>query len=286
MSEKQHTIARAIKFAGIALHDGGAVNVELSPAAENSGIVFRRTDKDAEFSPHCGRVCDTFLATTVEANGVRVGMVEHLMSALAAMRIDNLVVALDGVEVPVVDGSAAPWCLLLSACGRREQAAARRGIRVKKEVRIGDDDRSVSLAPMANATPHYEVTINYPHAVVNNSGTDFSFALESAAYIKHISRARTFCHINDVETMHRYNRARGGSLLNAVVYDDNAVINKEGLRYPDEFVRHKVLDAIGDCFINGFEVIGDYHGTSPGHDLNNKLMRALMQDDDAWEWTT
>lgn len=285
MSGKQCTIARDVKFAGVALHDGSVVNVHLLPAAENTGVVFRRVDKNAEFSPDCRLVADTFLATTLCADGVRVGMVEHLLSAVAAMRVDNLIVALDGVEVPVVDGSAAPWCLLLSACGKREQRALRRRIRVKKKVGVEEGKRRASLSPPSGEMPRYDVTIDYPHAVVSNSGTRFSFTLEAAAYRREISRARTFCYVNDVEQMHRHRRARGGSLQNAVVYDDHGVINKGGLRYPDEFVRHKVLDAIGDCFINGYLVAGDYCGDSPGHDLNNRLMRTLMDDDTAWEWS-
>ena len=284
----QHTVAREISFDGIALHSGSVVHVRLAPAAENTGIVFHRTDINADIRADCLAVQETFLATTLCApnSTASVSTVEHLLSAMAALAVDNLRVEIDGSELPILDGSAAPWWLLLNnACGLRQQHAARRFIRVKKNIETADNGRQVRFSPSENDSCRYDVMISYPHNVVNQSGTHFAFSLLQDNYEHNISRARTFCYVNDVEAMHRLQRAQGGSLQNAVVYDDKAVINPEGLRYPDEFVRHKLLDAIGDCYINGHLVLGNYSGNSPGHDMNNKLMRALMADANAWEWT-
>lgn len=281
---QQHTIAREEEFVGIALHSGGEVRVRLLPAAENTGIVFRRRDLGGEIKADCQAVADTNLATTLQGGGIAVGMVEHLLSALAANRVDNLIVELDGAEVPVLDGSAAPWQLLLNACGRAPQAAARRTIRVLQPVRVeAGGGEFAEFAPAGESS--YHVTIDYPHKVVNSTGVEYDFLLTESGYAGEIVRARTFCYVGDVEIMHRSNRALGGSLQNAVVYNDETVINEGGLRYPDEFVRHKVLDAIGDCFINGHVVTGSYRSHKPGHGLNNRLMRALMANPQAWEWS-
>lgn len=282
---RQQTIIRSEGFTGIALHHGGQVNVRLLPAAEDSGIVFRRVDLSLECRADCRHVGDTYLATTLKKGNAEIAVVEHLLAALAAVGIDNLIVELDGDEMPILDGSAAPWCWLLTACGIHPQAVLRRYIRVKKEVVIEQDNRRVSWQPAVNGDCRYEVNIAYPHKPVDRSGRYFSFCLERNAFEREISKARTFCYVNDVEQMHRRHRALGGSLQNAVVYDDHAVINAEGLRYKDEFVRHKLLDAIGDCYINGYPILGEYHGDKPGHDLNNRLMCALMEDTDAWEWS-
>ncbi|MCH9757567.1 MAG: UDP-3-O-acyl-N-acetylglucosamine deacetylase [Proteobacteria bacterium] len=280
---QQQTILKEGAFTGIALHRGGEVSVRLLPATENSGIVFRRSDLGSEIKSDCYAVGDTHLATTLQNNDVQVGMVEHLLSSLAANGLDNIVVELNGEEVPILDGSAAPWLLFLKGCGRRALPAAKRYIRVLQTVRIEEENDSyASFTPAAGS--HYEITIDYPHEVINRTGVSCVFELTANTYAAQIARARTFCYVNDVETMHRYQRALGGSLQNAVVYDDNGVINKSGLRYPDEFVRHKMLDAIGDCYINGYLVLGHYRANKPGHGINNRLMRALMADENAWEW--
>lgn len=281
----QHTILRSEKFTGIALHSGGEVSVRLLPAAADSGIVFRRVDIGSEIKSDCQAVADTYLATVLQSNGTRVGMVEHLMSALAAHGVDNVIIELNGEEVPILDGSAAPWGLFLRGCGLQAQDAARRYIKVLKPVRVeGEDGNYAAFAPGTDS--RYHVTIDFPHAVVSRTNTVFDFTLAAADYSEQIARARTFCYVNDVEAMHRHGRALGGSLQNAVVYDDRGVINRNGLRYPDEFVRHKLLDAIGDCYINGHLIIGDYSASKPGHRINNQLVRALMADREAWEWHT
>lgn len=282
---QQQTILNAAQFNGIALHGGGEVRLRLLPAEADSGIIFRRSDVGGEIKSSCHAVGDTRLATTLAANGVRIGMVEHLLSSLAANGIDNVVVELDGDEVPILDGSAAPWQLYLDSCGRRALPAPKRYIRVLKPVRVDAEDGGYAeFTPAADSC--YQITINYPHDVVNRTGMHYEFHLTQADYAAQISRARTFCYVNDVEYMHAANHALGGSLQNALVYNDDGIINKYGLRYPNEFVRHKILDAIGDCYINGHLVLGCYRAAKPGHTINNRLMRTLAGQADAWGWTT
>ena len=282
---RQSTIRREEKFTGTALHGGGEVRVRLLPAAEDSGIVFHRTDLNAGVRASGGAVACTRLATTLQEGEVRVGMVEHVLSALSALQVDNITIALDGEEVPILDGSAAPWLLFLAACGREEQSAPRRLMRVRRPVRVeAEDGCFAELSPAEETT--YEITIDYPHEVVNRSGMHCAFTLTPQAYREQIARARTFCYEEDVEHMHGCNLALGGSLQNAVVYNDKKVINESGLRYPDEFVRHKVLDAIGDCYINGISVVGRYRANKPGHGINNKLMRALLEDEKQYSVTS
>lgn len=282
---RQSTIRREEHFTGIALHGGGEVSVRLLPAAADSGIVFRRTDLEGSVRAAGEAVVCTRLATTLQQGAVRVGMVEHVLSALSAAQVDNIVIELDGGEVPILDGSAAPWLLFLAACGREEQVARRRSMRVRRAVRVeAEDGCFAELSPAAESS--YEITIDYPHEVVNRSGVHCAFTLTKQGYKEQIARARTFCYEKDVEHMHGCNLAQGGSLQNAVVYNDKQVINEHGLRYPDEFVRHKMLDSIGDCYINGVTVLGHYRAHKPGHGINNRLMRALQQDGSAWEWHT
>ena len=270
---------------GIGLHCGSAVNVRLRPMDVNGGIVFCRTDLEkAEIKISSYNVSDTRLATTLSANGAEVGTVEHFLSVLAVLGIDNLLIELDKPELPILDGSSSPWLLFLSsACGISSQQAAKRYILVKKPVTVADGKRRVSFTPNDNWAS-YKVDIDYPYPVVQRGGSHFSHTLSYDEYDRDIAAARTFCHISDVEYMKKSRRASGGSLANAIVHDDNEVINKEGLRYKDEFVRHKMLDSIGDCYINGHLILCDYEGIQPGHDLNNRLMRALLSDKDAWEY--
>ena len=281
----QQTIRREREFVGIGLHNGRVAKVNLRPLDENSGILFRRMDLNKKEIPaDSANVSDTLQATTLRFDGAEVGTVEHLLSALAVLGIDNLLVEVDSPELPILDGSAAPWMLfLLSACGISRQRAAKRFIRVKKTVEIKDGSRSVSFLPN-DGWVNYRVTIDYPHSVVQRSGNHFAHTLSAYEYGRDISRARTFCYLNDVELMRKNRRALGGSLANAVVYDDNGILNEEGLRYENEFVRHKVLDVIGDCYVNGNLILSDYEGVQPGHKLNNQLMRALMADKEAWEY--
>lgn len=284
MPAKQ-TIARDLRFQGITLHRGVVVSVRLRPAPADSGIVFCRVDQGLEIASRADKVGNTWLATTLEQDGVCVGTVEHLLSALAALRVDDIIIELDGDELPILDGSASPWLVLIRACGIAEQDAPRRAMRIIKPVEVVQDARRVCWQPCIGEQPTYQARIDFPHAMIRRTDCTYQHTLTVDAYTTDIARARTFCYVNDVEAMHRNRRALGGSLQNAVVIDDDKVINKDGLRYPNEFVRHKILDAIGDSYIGGTRIIGSYIGDSPGHDLNNLLMRRLLDTPDAWEWT-
>ena len=289
----QRTIFRPRGFAGAGLHCGRKIAARLLPAAEDSGIVFRRADLGgAEVRARCELVHATHLATGLKDGDAEVFTVEHLMSALAATGVDNLVVELDGPEVPIADGSANPWLLLLRHCGIKRQRAPKRFIRVLREVEVSDGERRASFSPMktgegggAGGSLTYAAKIDYAHRVVARTARELAYDLDPRTYAREISRARTFGYIRDVEAMRRANRALGGSLDCAVVYDDHRPLNEEGLRYADEFIRHKILDAIGDCYINGVLIAGMWRGELPGHDLNNKLARKLLSTADAWEWT-
>ncbi len=280
----QKTLAQPCWFTGIALHNGGEVNVRLLPAAENTGIVFKRIDINATIHTKHHLVSETLLATVLAEDGNSVCMVEHLLSAIAAVGIDNLTVELDGMEMPILDGSSIAWIVLIDSIGLTEQKAVKKYIRVQKAIEIKQNERSVSLLPTNNNFPCFNVSIDYPHSVVNKTGLNYQFELSYESYKEEISRARTFCYVSDVAWMQRNNRALGGSLQNAIVYDDNKVINDDGLRYHNEFVRHKILDAIGDCYIEGHLILGNYVGIRPGHDLNNQLMCALFSDPNNWTW--
>ena len=285
MNAPQQTVARAAEFSGIALHSGLAARVRLSPREENGGILFCRSDSGGGVRASAANVRDARLATTLADGACAVGTVEHLLSALSALRVDNLQVEVDGPELPILDGSAAPWMLFLTdACGIAEQNAPRRALRAIKKVEAKLGDARASFSPAADGAARYSVRIDFPHAAVRRTGGRYSHVLSAAEYEEEISRARTFCYVNDVEYMRRNRRALGGSLDCAVVYDDLGVLNAEGLRYPDEFARHKVLDAIGDCYINGFLIVADYDAVRPGHALNHALVSAFLADKSAWEW--
>ena len=281
----QRTVAREAGFAGVALHDGRRVAVTLRPLDADGGVVFRRVDLGGvEVAARAGNVCDTRLATTLRDGDAEVGMVEHLLSALAALGVDNLMVDVDGPEMPALDGSAEPWMLLLlSACGLRMQNKSKKFIRVKKEVCVEDGAARAAFSPNEGRA-RYDVEIDFSHPVVRRSGERFQYTLHAPDYEREVGRARTFCYVNDVELMRKNKRALGGSLGNAVVYDDRGVLNEGGLRYADEFVRHKMLDVIGDCYVNARLILADYRARRPGHGVNNKLVRALLADAQAWEW--
>lgn len=285
MNVTQTTIARPAAFSGIALHSGHAAAVRLLPHDEDGGIVFIRKDVGGSVRASGENVHDTRLATTLTDGECAIGTVEHLLSALSALCIDNLQIEVDGPELPILDGSAAPWMLFLTdACGLAKQKARRRIMRVLKKVEQTMDDACASFAPSADGAARYDVRIDFAHAAVRRTGGRYVHILSAAEYEEEISRARTFCYVNDVEYMRHHRRALGGSLDCAVVYDDLGVLNAEGLRYPDEFVRHKVLDAIGDCYINGYLIAADYKAERPGHALNHALVSALFADTSAWKW--
>ncbi|MBV8680212.1 MAG: UDP-3-O-acyl-N-acetylglucosamine deacetylase [Aquitalea sp.] len=283
----QRTLKQAISATGVGLHSGERVKLTLLPAAPDTGIVFRRTDlpesEDVKAVP--ALVNDTRLSSTlVTDTGVRVGTIEHLMSAFAGFGIDNLIVEVTAAEMPIMDGSAAPFIYLLQSAGVVEQPVAKRFIRVKQAVEIVEGDKWVKLEPMDGFKITLSIEFNHPAFNLAPQKVTIDFA--SSSYLDEISRARTFGFMHEVEYMRQHGLGLGGSLDNAIVIDDEYVLNPEGLRFPDEFVRHKILDAIGDLYIIGHPLIAAFSGHKSGHALNNKLLRKLLDTPDAWEYVS
>jgi UDP-3-O-[3-hydroxymyristoyl] N-acetylglucosamine deacetylase len=286
----QRTLNTQIRTTGVGLHTGARVNLNLRPAPPNTGIVFRRIDLAApcDFVVAPERVTDTRLCSALEGNGAKVATVEHLMSALAGLGIDNLYIDIDGPEVPILDGSAAPWVYLIQAAGIESQNAAKRFIRVLKTVRVeegqGASHKWAQFAPYEGCTLSF--SINFDHPVFRQSAKEMHIDLSRQSYVKEVSRARTFGFMNEVEYLRSNGLALGGTLDNAIVMDEFRVLNNDGLRYADEFVKHKVLDAVGDLYLTGHPILGAFSAYKSGHGLNNKLLRALTEDATAWEWAT
>lgn len=255
----------------------------LRPAAVNTGIIFRRVDLDpvAEIPATATNVGDTSMNTTLVKDGVRVSTVEHLLSAMAGMGIDNAYVDVSASEVPIMDGSAGPFVFLIQSAGIEEQSCAKKFIRIRKVVEIRRDDKWARFEPFDGFRVSFKIDFNHP---VFKSHTSFaSVDFSTTSFLKEVSRARTFGFMRDLEMLRDRNLVLGGSMDNAVVLDDYRVLNEDGLRYEDEFVKHKVLDAIGDLYLLGHGLIGAYSGFKSGHELNNLLLRELMSQDDAWE---
>ncbi len=283
---KQRTIKTPVKVTGVGLHSGQKVTLGLRPAPANTGIVFCRVDQKPVEQIRVGAelVHDTRLSTCMEQSGVRVATVEHLMSALSGLGIDNIYIDLDSAEVPIMDGSAGTFIFLLQSAGVTEQSAAKKFIRIKKVVEIIQGDKWVRFEPFHGYKLTF--TINFTHPVFATSKQHVVVDLGEHSYVREISRARTFGFMQDVEFMRSQGLALGGSLDNAIVMDDYRVLNPDGLRFEDEFVKHKVLDAIGDLYMTGHPVIGAFSGFKSGHALNNALLRKLMADVEAWEYVT
>jgi UDP-3-O-[3-hydroxymyristoyl] N-acetylglucosamine deacetylase len=283
---RQRTIKTAIRATGVGLHSGKKVYMTLRPAAENSGITFRRVDLDdpVDIPADAELVGETMLGTTLIKDGVKVATVEHLMSALAGLGIDNLNVDLSAAEVPIMDGSAGPFIFLLQSAGIEEQNAAKRFIRIKKKIRVEDGDKWAQFTPFNGFKVNFEISFNHP--VFNKLKRDASIDFSSTSFLKEVSRARTFCFLRDVETLRASNLTLGGSMDNAIVLDDYRILNEDGLRYSNEFVIHKILDAIGDVYLLRHSLIGEYSAFKSGHDLNNKLLRALRAETAAWDEVT
>ena len=284
---KQRTLAQSVQATGVGLHSGERVLLTLHPAAENSGIVFRRTDLAGEQSRPIKLVPelinDTRLSSTiVTEDGVRVGTIEHLMSALAAYGIDNVLIELNAPEIPIMDGSSLPFLYLLQDAGIVDQKAEKRFLRILKPVEVQEPGKWVRFTPYDGFK--VSLTINFDHPVFNRSNPTFEIDFAGASYVEEIARARTFGFMQEVELMRSHNLGLGGNLSNAVVIDETDVLNPEGLRYPDEFVRHKILDAIGDLYIAGHPFIGAFEGYKSGHAVNNALLRKILDDDTAYEW--
>jgi UDP-3-O-[3-hydroxymyristoyl] N-acetylglucosamine deacetylase len=283
---QQHTIRNPIHCRGVGLHSGVKASMTLLPAAPDSGIVFRRTDVGAggaEIAASWRNAVESSLCTTLSnGEGLTIGTVEHLMAALAGAEIDNVVVELDGPEVPIMDGSAAPFVFLIECAGVAEQDAPRRAIRILETVTIGDGDKSACLMPDAGFSMSFE--IDFASRAVNQQ--DLSIVFDSETFKTEISRARTFGFLHEVDQMRAAGLARGGSLDNAVVVSGDTILNEGGLRYADEFVRHKLLDSLGDLYLAGAPMIGHFRGLRSGHLLNRKLLEALFAAPDAWCYTT
>jgi UDP-3-O-[3-hydroxymyristoyl] N-acetylglucosamine deacetylase len=280
---KQRTLKNIIRATGVGLHTGDKVYMTLRPAAPNTGIVFRRTDLDPVVDIHARPDCvgDTRLSTTLVKGDVRVSTVEHLLSAMAGLGIDNAIVELSAPEVPIMDGSAGPFVFLLQSAGIEEQNAAKRFIRIKKPVKVQEGDKWASFEPFEGFKVGFSIEFNHPIISKRTSRAEIDFSTTS--FVKEVSRARTFGFMRDIEMLREHNLALGGSMDNAVVLDDYRVLNEDGLRYEDEFVKHKILDAIGDLYLLGHSLIGAYHAHKSGHELNNKLLRTLIADPAAWE---
>ena len=280
---KQRTLKNVIRATGVGLHTGEKVLMTLRPAPVDTGIIFRRVDLDpvveVPADPH--RVGDTALSTTLIQDGVRVATIEHLMSALAGLGIDNLYVDLSAAEVPIMDGSSGPFAFLVQSAGIAEQRAPKRFIRIRKAVEVRDGDKWVRFEPHDGF--RVEFTIDFDHPAIRQGSCRADLDFSTTSYLKEIARARTFGFMRDIEYLRQRNLALGGSLDNAVVLDDYRVLNPNGLRYEDEFVKHKVLDAIGDLYLLGRNAIGAFTGFKSGHELNNQLVRALLADRSAWE---
>ncbi len=283
---KQRTIKTTIRATGVGLHTGEKVYMTLRPATINSGINFHRVDLNSPFTIKADPrlVGETMLGTTLIKDGVKVATVEHLMSALAGLGIDNLHVDLSAPEVPIMDGSAGPFVFLLQSAGIEEQVAPKKLIKIKKKIRVEDDDKWAELLPFNGFKVNFEVYFNHPVFKKLNPKATIDFS--STSFLKEVSRARTFCFLRNVEALRERNLTLGGSMDNAIVLDDYRILNENGLRYANEFVIHKILDVIGDAYLLGHNLVGELSAYKSGHDLNNKLLRAMLNDESAWEIVT
>ena len=283
---RQRTLKNVIRATGVGLHSGEKVYMTLRPAAPDTGIVFRRTDfsRPVEIRADAMLVGDTSLCTALVKNEVRVMTIEHLLSAMAGLGIDNAYVDLSTAEVPIMDGSAGPFVFLLQSAGIAEQSAPKRFIRVRKTVEVREGDKVARFEPHDGFRIGFTVVFDHPAIPTAQSRAEIEFSTTS--YVKEVSRARTFGFMRDLEFMRERNLGLGGSMDNAIVLDEFRVLNDDGLRYADEFVRHKILDAVGDLYLAGRPVIGAFEGYKSGHALNNKLVRALLDDVTAWDEVT
>jgi len=280
----QRTIKSKVQTVGVGLHTGARVTLVLRPAPANTGIVFHRTDLTGEpaFQVAPDRVTDTRLCSALEGNGAKVATVEHLMSALAGLGIDNLHVDVNGPEIPILDGSSAPFIYLLQTVGLDDLATPKRFIRVLNTVRVEEGDKWAEFSPYEGMSLHF--SIDFDHPLFRNTSREIHLDFSQKSYVQEISRARTFGFARDVEYLRSHALAQGGTLDNAIVLDDAKVLNNDGLRYVDEFVKHKALDAVGDLYLTGHPILGAFNAHKSGHGLNNKLLRTLMDTPDAWTW--
>jgi len=283
---KQRTLKNVIRATGVGLHTGEKVLLTLRPAAADTGIVFRRIDLDppVDIRACANNVGDTLLSTTLVNGNVRISTVEHLLSAFAGLGIDNAYVDVSAPEVPIMDGSAGPFVFLIQSAGVEEQNAPKRFVRIKKPVIVEDGDKRAMFEPFDGFKVSFGIEFDHPafRDRVQSATVDFS----STSFVKEVSRARTFGFLRDIEMLRTRKLALGGSMDNAIVVDDYRILNEDGLRYEDEFVKHKILDAIGDLYLLGHSLIGAFSGYKSGHALNNRLLKELMARPDAWEEVT
>ncbi|MAZ90217.1 MAG: UDP-3-O-[3-hydroxymyristoyl] N-acetylglucosamine deacetylase [Cellvibrionaceae bacterium] len=283
---RQRTLKNAIRATGVGLHTGEKIYLTLLPAPIDTGIVFRRVDLDpvVEIQAKAENVGDTTLSTTLVKGDVRVSTVEHLLSAIAGMGIDNAIVEVSAAEVPIMDGSAGPFVFLIQSAGIEEQAAAKKFIRIKRPVVVEDGDKVAKFLPFDGFKVSF--SIDFDHPVFKGRTLDAEVDFSSTSFVKEVSRARTFGFMHEIEYLRSKGLAKGGSVDNAIVVDEYRIMNEDGLRYEDEFVKHKILDAIGDLYLLGNSLIGEFKAHKSGHALNNKSLRQLIAQEDAWEVVT
>lgn len=283
---KQRTLKNEIRATGVGLHTGQKIYLTLRPAPVDFGILFRRVDLSpvVEIEAKAENVGDTTLSTTLMKDGVRVSTVEHLLSAMAGMGIDNAIVDLSADEVPIMDGSAGPFVFLIQSAGIQEQNAAKKFIRIKKKFTIKEGDKEATFLPFDGFKVSF--SIDFDHPVFKDRKLDATVDFSSTSFVKEVSRARTFGFMHEIEYLRSKGLAKGGSVDNAIVVDKYRILNEDGLRYEDEFVKHKILDAIGDLYLIGNSLIGEYRAYKSGHGLNNKSLRQLIKHPECWEVVT
>jgi UDP-3-O-[3-hydroxymyristoyl] N-acetylglucosamine deacetylase len=283
---RQRTLKNIIRATGVGLHTGEKIYLTLRPAPVNTGIVFCRVDLDppVQIKACIENVGDTSLSTVLVSGAVRISTIEHLLSALAGLGIDNAFVDLSAPEVPIMDGSAGPFVFLIQSAGIEEQDASKRFIRIRRPLQVEEGDKVARFEPFDGFKVGFTIEFDHPvfKSDIQHSEIDFS----ATSFVKEVSRARTFGFMSEIEQLHERELALGGSIDNAVVMDDYRVLNEDGLRYRDEFVKHKILDVIGDLYLLGHGLIGAFSGYKSGHELNNKLLRTLVADESAWERVT
>ena len=283
---RQRTLKNVIKATGITLHGGERAEITLRPAPVNTGIIFRRVDLNpiVDIPARAENVGDTTLSTTIMKGNVRVATVEHLLSAFAGLGIDNAYVDVTASEIPIMDGSAGPFVFLIQSAGIEEQSAPKRFIRIKRKLKITDGDKWACFEPFNGFKVNF--TIDFDHPLFKSDTKTATLDFSSLSYVKEVSRARTFGFMAEFEKLRTLNLARGASLDNAIAIDDFRVLNEDGLRYENEFVKHKILDAVGDLYLLGSSLVGAFSGYKSGHALNNKILRELLIDKEAWEFVT
>ena len=283
---KQRTLKNVIRATGVGLHTGEKVYLTLHPAEADTGICFRRVDLDTPVTIAATpeNVGETTLSTTLVHDNVKISTVEHLLSALAGLGIDNAIIDVSSAEVPIMDGSAGPFVFLLQSAGVQEQDKPKRYIRIKKQIRVEEGEKWAAFSPFEGFKVTF--TIDFEHPAFGEDVKTATMDFSTTTFVKEVSRARTFGFMKDIEFLRKNNLALGGSLDNAIVVDDDKILNEDGLRSADEFVKHKILDAIGDLYLLGHSLIGEFIGYKSGHALNNKLLRALLDNRDAYEIVT